>query len=51
MEKRASHVLDGGWTGGHYCRSWELLGLEEYGPIVNVDRAAAPYDNTGRLIH
>jgi hypothetical protein len=22
-----SHVLDGGWTGGHYCRSWELLKL------------------------
>ena len=32
-----SHVLDGGWTGDHYCRSWELLGLHQYGPIVNVD--------------
>ncbi|MGC4121937.1 MAG: hypothetical protein QM765_46615 [Myxococcales bacterium] len=29
-----SHVLDGGWTGGHYCRSWELLGLQEFGPVV-----------------
>ena len=43
-------MLDGGWTGGHYCRSWELLGLQEYGPIVNVDHAAAPYGNTRRLI-
>lgn len=45
-----SHVLDGGWTGGHYCRSWELLGLHRFGPIVNVDQAAAPYGNTRRLI-
>ena len=27
-----------------------LLGLQEYGPIVNVDHAAAPYGNTRRLI-
>jgi hypothetical protein len=45
-----SHVLDGGWTGGHYCRSWELLGLHQFGPIVNVDRTAAPYGHTRRLI-
>lgn len=45
-----SHVLDGGWTGGHYCRSWELLKLNQYGPIVNVDQTPAPYDNTRRLI-
>ena len=45
-----SHVLDGGWTGHHYCRSWELLGLQQYGPIVNVDHAAPPYGNTRRLI-
>jgi hypothetical protein len=45
-----SHVLDGGWTGDHYCRSWELLGLHQYGPIVNVDDAKAPYGNTRRLI-
>jgi hypothetical protein len=45
-----SHVLDGGWTGGHYCRSWELMGLEKFGPIVNVDRAKPPFDNTRRLI-
>ncbi len=45
-----SHVLDSGWTGGHYCRSWELLGLHQLGPIVNVDKAAAPYGNTRRLI-
>jgi hypothetical protein len=45
-----SHVLDGGWTGGHYCRSWELLRLNQFGPIVNVDKTPAPYGNTRRLI-
>jgi hypothetical protein len=45
-----SHVLDGGWTGGHYCRSWELLGLNKFGPIVNVDKTAPPFGNTRRLI-
>lgn len=45
-----SHVLDGGWTGDHYCRSWELLGLHEHGPIVNVDEVAAPFGNSRRLI-
>jgi len=45
-----SHVLDGGWTGNHYCRSWELLRLQQYGPIVNVDQSAAPYGHTRRLI-
>ncbi|MCS7468213.1 hypothetical protein NZK35_16295 [Stieleria sp. ICT_E10.1] len=45
-----SHVLDGGWTGDHYCRSWELLGMHKFGPIVNVDQASPPYSNTRRLI-
>jgi hypothetical protein len=45
-----SHVLDDGWKGNHYCRSWELLGLHQFGPIVNVDKAAPPYDNTRRLV-
>jgi len=45
-----SHVLDGGWSGDHYCRSWELLGLHEFGPIVDVDATPAPYGNTRRLI-
>jgi hypothetical protein len=45
-----SHVLDGGWTGGHYCRSWELLGLNQFGPIVKVGEAKPPYGNTRRLI-
>ncbi len=44
-----SHVLDGGWSGGHYCRSWEMLGLHQFGPIVAVDKAKAPYGNTRRL--
>lgn len=45
-----SHVLDGGWTADHYCRSWELLGLHEFGPIVNVDEVSSPFGNTRRLI-
>jgi hypothetical protein len=45
-----SHVLDGGWVGDHYCRSWELLGMHKFGPIVNVDKAKAPFGNTRRLI-
>lgn len=45
-----SHVLDGGWTGDHYCRSWEMMKLNDFGPIVNVDKSAPPYENTRRLI-
>lgn len=45
-----SHVLDEGWTHDHYCRSWELLGLNKYGDIVNVDQVAAPYANSRRLV-
>ena len=45
-----SHVLDGGWSGDHYCRSWELLGLHHFGPIVNVDETKPPYGNTRRLV-
>ncbi len=45
-----SHVLDGGWVGDHYCRSWELLGMHKFGAIVNVDKLKPPYGNTRRLI-
>ena len=45
-----SHVLDSGWSGDHYPRSWLLLGLHKFGPIVNVDTAKPPYGNTRRLI-
>lgn len=45
-----SHVLDGGWVGDHYCRSWELIGMHNFGPIVNVDKSKPPYGNTRRLI-
>jgi len=45
-----SHVLDTGWSGDHYCRSWQLLGLSKFGPIVNVDSVASPYENSRRLI-
>jgi hypothetical protein len=45
-----SHVLDGGWTADHYCRSWQLLKLHNHGPLVNIDTAKPPYGNTRRLI-
>lgn len=45
-----SHVLDDGWTGDHYCRSWELLGLHAFGPVVTVDDTAPPYGNSRRLV-
>jgi hypothetical protein len=45
-----THVLDKGWTAKHYCRSWQMLGLAEYGPIVNVENSSHPYGNTRRLI-
>ena len=45
-----SHVLDSGWSGDHYCRSWQLLGLSEFGPIVNVDKTPPPFGDSRRLI-
>jgi len=44
-----SHVLDDGWKNDHYCRSWQMLGLHHYGPIVDVDSSTPPYQNTRRL--
>ena len=45
-----THILDSGWTGDHYCRSWQMLGLHAYGPLVDVDQSAPPYANSRRLI-
>jgi hypothetical protein len=45
-----THTLDDGWKNHHYCRSWLMLDLHEFGPIVNVDEARPPYGNTRRLI-
>jgi hypothetical protein len=45
-----THVLDGGWVGDHYCRSWQLLKMHQFGPLVNVEHAAPPYSNSRRLI-
>jgi hypothetical protein len=42
--------FDRGWEAKHYCRSWELLGLHEYGPIVDVETMPPPFGNTRRLI-
>jgi hypothetical protein len=45
-----THILDGGWTADHYCRSWQRLQMHHHGPIVNIDDAKPPYGNTRRLI-
>ena len=45
-----THVLDDGWKNDHYCRSWQMLQLHDYGPLVNVDSATPPYSNTRRLV-
>lgn len=45
-----SHVLDTGWTGNHYPRSWEMLGLGQFGAIVDVDQSSPPYHNSRQLI-
>lgn len=45
-----SHVLDDGWIGEHYPRSWQLMGLQKFGPIVDVGKSSPPYANTRRLI-
>lgn len=45
-----SHTLDMGWEEDHYCRSWTLMGLHEFGPVVDVDATLTPYKNSRRLI-
>ncbi|MEX1049429.1 MAG: hypothetical protein WED15_07875 [Akkermansiaceae bacterium] len=45
-----THVLDDGWKADHYSRSWQLMDMEKYGPVVNVDTLPHPYGNTRRLI-
>lgn len=45
-----SHLLDQGWKENHYPRSWLMLGLDQYGPVVDTDQAKPPYGNSRRLI-
>lgn len=45
-----THVLDDGWKADHYSRSWQLLDLEQFGPIVNVEKTHPPYGNSRRLV-
>ncbi len=45
-----THILDSGWTGNHYCRSWQMLGLAKFGPLVNVEKSCPPYGNSRRLV-
>jgi len=44
-----THVLDAGWVGKHYCRSWELLGLLKFGPVTDVEKVKSPYGNSRQL--
>lgn len=44
-----THVGDAGWP-DHYQRSWKMLGLEEFGPVVNIDDADPPYNKSRQLI-
>lgn len=45
-----THVLDEGWKNDHYSRSWQMLGLHRFGPVVEVESNKQPYENTRRLI-
>lgn len=45
-----THTLDDGWKNDHYCRSWELLGMNAFGPVTDVDQTKAPYGNSRRLV-
>lgn len=45
-----THTLDDGWKNDHYCRSWELLGMNAFGPVTDVDRVPPPFGNSRRLI-
>ena len=44
-----THTLDTGWP-DHYERSWKMLGLGAFGPIVNVDTMKVPFGNSRQLI-
>jgi hypothetical protein len=45
-----SHTKDMGWEEFHYQRSWEMLGLHKFGPVIIVDENKPPYANTRRLV-
>ena len=45
-----THVLDDGWSGDHYRRSWLMMNLNAFGPLVNVDGEKPPYGHSRRLI-
>jgi len=45
-----THVLDEGWANDHYCRSWQMLGLQELGPVVNVEKTSFPFRKSRRLV-
>ena len=44
-----AHMKDGGMKDHQYDRSWEMLGLNQFGPIVDVDTVPPPYHNSRQL--
>jgi len=44
-----AHCKDSGWTGHHYDRSWEMLGMNQFGQIVDVDTNPPPYGSSRQL--
>ncbi|WP_193213042.1 BPSS1187 family protein [Luteolibacter marinus] len=45
-----THILDDGWKNDHYPRSWKMLRLQQFGPLVDVDSAPPPFGNSRRLV-
>lgn len=45
-----THTEDMGWPDHHYCRSWLMLGLNRFGPIVDIDKSSPSFGNTRRLV-
>ncbi|RYD21751.1 MAG: hypothetical protein EOP88_10245 [Verrucomicrobiaceae bacterium] len=45
-----THLLDDGWSGDHYSRSWQLMQMQKYGPVTDVEKSPPPYGNSRRLI-
>ncbi len=44
-----AHMKDGGMKDHQYDRSWEMMGLNKLGAIMDVDTVAPPYGNSRQL--
>jgi len=45
-----THVLDEGWQNDHYSRSWLLMKLNDFGPIIDVGEVPFPFADSRRLV-